>query len=346
MANGEESEVYEGEIAPETGALAVISGAEIDRQVATAKAYPRSITKFKEDALAMATLDQETAGRMYYRLKRRGKEGIKVIEGPSIRLAEVAVAAWGNTFWGSRPVSTEDKAVRCQGFAWDLERNNRRVFEVTRRITTAEGRRYSDDMILVTQQAASQIAARNAAFGVIPRVYVDNLVKKCKAVFIGDVKSISDKRKSAFEEYAKIGAKKADVLALAGKDGIDDLTIDDLIDLKGLLTAIEEGNTTLKEALAAVRDENVTEVHPETLSTESFRKGAHVEAQDDADGGKKKSQPKKKAATKAEPQPTPPPPPPTPPVPVEIEEEEEEKEEPQADDDEDDPSDVDKLFEE
>lgn len=261
-------------------ALAVVTKAEIDVQIATAKAYPRSIQKFIDEAKTMATLSQETAGKMYYRLKRRSKEGTKTIEGPSIRLAEVAMAAWGNTLVMSRPIAVEETVVRCQGLAWDLEKNNRRVFEVTRRITNADGRRYSEDMIVVTQQAASQIAARNAIFGVVPRVYVDNLVKACKAVFLGDAKGIEEKRKVAIAEFAKIGAKVEDVLKLVGKRGVNDLDIEDLIDLRGLLTAIEEGHTTLKEALAAEGAAEVV-VTPGGLTAEALANADSVEGKDD-----------------------------------------------------------------
>ena len=42
-------------------ALATIQGVEIDRQVATAHQYPRSLAVFKRKAMEMATLDEETA---------------------------------------------------------------------------------------------------------------------------------------------------------------------------------------------------------------------------------------------------------------------------------------------
>lgn len=271
----------------DTSALMTVSRAEFDTQISTAKKYPRSLAKFMKEAKSMATMDQETAGRMYYRLQRRGKDGKKVIEGPSIRLAEVAVAAWGNMLVLSRPVATEDKVVRCAGFAWDLERNNRRGFEITRRITTSKGERFSEDMIVVTQQAASQIAARNAIFGVIPRVFVDQLVGACKKVYAGEGKSLKDMRTEALTAYGKVGAKKEDVFKLAGKKGLEDLDIEALIDLRGLLTAIEEGHTTLKEALSAATDEP-TVITPETLSAEAFIKPESVKSVDDAKPPEKK----------------------------------------------------------
>ena len=43
-----------------------------------------------------------------------------------------------------------------------------------------EGRRFSQDMQTVTENAASSIALRNAIFKVIPRSYVEDLYKKCQ----------------------------------------------------------------------------------------------------------------------------------------------------------------------
>lgn len=56
------------------GTLEQITRGEIDMQIATAKKYPRSISKFKAKALEMATLDEETAESCFYNLPREGKE--------------------------------------------------------------------------------------------------------------------------------------------------------------------------------------------------------------------------------------------------------------------------------
>ena len=71
------------------GTLSVLSRAEIDVQITTAKRYPRSVTAFRREAEEMATLDEETAGSMFYVLPRAGKN----IEGPSVRLAEIVGSA-------------------------------------------------------------------------------------------------------------------------------------------------------------------------------------------------------------------------------------------------------------
>src|SRR5438876_4414663 len=74
------------------GVLANVSKAEIDIQVGTAKKFPRSLATFMREATDWVTSDPDTAASMYYVLPRKDKK----VEGPSIRLAEVAVAAWGS----------------------------------------------------------------------------------------------------------------------------------------------------------------------------------------------------------------------------------------------------------
>jgi len=64
------------------GALLQIEKATIDTQIATAKQYPRSITKFLREAEEIACLDEETAASCFYRVPRDGK----YIEGPSARI--------------------------------------------------------------------------------------------------------------------------------------------------------------------------------------------------------------------------------------------------------------------
>src|SRR5687767_2260566 len=100
-----------------TTALEQITRGEIDMQVATAKRYPRSISNFKQKAMEMATLDEETAESCFYNLPRDGKE----IQGPSARLAEIVASAWRNTRSGARVIANDGKSITAQGFCHDLE---------------------------------------------------------------------------------------------------------------------------------------------------------------------------------------------------------------------------------
>src|ERR1700754_457466 len=74
------------------GNIAMIQGAEIDQQIATAKKYPRSLTKFVEQTKGLVAMDESIAESCIYALPRGGK----MIKGPSARFAEIIASQWGN----------------------------------------------------------------------------------------------------------------------------------------------------------------------------------------------------------------------------------------------------------
>jgi hypothetical protein len=229
-----------------------INRAEIDMQIATAKRYPRSITAFKRQAMEMALLDEETAASMFYVLPRAGKK----IEGPSVRLAEVIGSAWGNIRYGARGLEVGARDVTAEGVCMDLEKNNACSIQIRRRIVDSKGRRYSDDMIQVTMNAACSIALRQAIFKVVPFAYAMEIYEKAKQVSVGKGLTIEQQRKKAVEALAKFKMKEADILKVMKKKGLDDLTVDDLIELRGIYTALNDGETTVAELLQEVEPKN------------------------------------------------------------------------------------------
>lgn len=239
---------------PGLGALEQMTRGEIDIQIATAKRYPRSIKEFKDKALAMATLDRETASSCFYVLpKRKGQgESDKAIEGPSVRLAEIVSAAWGHMRVAGRIVEEGDRFVVAQGVAWDVENNVLRSSEVRRRITTREGRRYSDDMVQVTCNAAIAIATRNAVFQVIPQAYFRSVYLECRKVAAGSASTLSADRAKALEHFKSLGVSPARVFAAINVRGLDDITLDHMVTLRGLATAIQDGETSVAEAFPEV----------------------------------------------------------------------------------------------
>jgi hypothetical protein len=254
------------------GMLASLNRAEIDIQITTARRYPRSIVGFKRQALEMATLDEDTAGSMFYVLPRSGKK----IEGPSVRLAEVVGSAWGNMRYGARVVEIGDHYVTAQGAAFDLEKNLACTVEVRRRITDRNGRRYNDDMIGVTANAACSVALRQAIFKVVPFAYVKSIYEEAKKASLGNALTMEQRRQRALDWYAKIGAKPEHVLRILGRKGVDDITVDDLVTLQGFRTAIQDGETTLAQILADV-DSTATAkpvaVAPAGLSVDAMLNG-------------------------------------------------------------------------
>lgn len=238
--------------------LAVLNRSEIDMQIATAKRYPRSIARAKTKMIEMATNDLETAQGCVYALKRNSRDGgSNFIEGPSVRLAEIAINAWGNIRAGARVIGEDGGFIVAQGVCHDLEANSCTTIEVRRRITGRDGRRYSDDMIGVTANAACAIALRNAVFKIVPKVYILPAYGAAQKLIAGDERSIGQRRQSLVEYFSKLHVDVPKIMTFLDKPdgGIDDITGDDLVKLHGVATAIRDGDTSIDEEFPSVSGE-------------------------------------------------------------------------------------------
>jgi len=234
-----------------SSAMEAITRSELDVQIVTARRFPRSLAHFKARALTMIRLDVETAESCRYVLPRRKRQPDGTfkrenVEGPSVRLAEIVQVAYGNIRAGARIVAETDREVVAQGFCHDLETNTAVVMEVQRRIVDGNGRRYSDDMVTMTKNAACAIARRNAVFAVIPRAFVNPLMEAAKKVAAGDAKTLSESRTRALAAFAELGVSAAAICDKLERGGVEDIDLEDLLLLSGLLTAIRERETTVE----------------------------------------------------------------------------------------------------
>ena len=233
-------------MSPDGGTLAALASAEINQQIATAKRYPRSITAFAREAEQLVTLNEEMARACVYALPR----GAKTIEGPSARFAEIMAYSFKNMRYGARPISDANGFIVSQGVAYDLERNNGIAIEVQRRITDSKGHRYNDDMIGVTSNAASSIALRNAVLKIIPKAIWNPIYQKARMVIMGDFATFNNRLAKIFEEFQRYGVTKEMVCTKLERKGVADLKLDDMVVLAGMLTALQEGDSTPEQMFA------------------------------------------------------------------------------------------------
>jgi hypothetical protein len=224
--------------------------AELDVQITTAKAYPRKVNDFINKAIELATLDQDTAASCIYCLVRNGKDGKSEIKGGSIRLAEIAATCWGNIHAATRIIGNDGKFITAQGVAWDLENNVKIGTEVKRRITSKDGRTYSDDMQMTTGNAAAAIALRNAIFKVVPKALVDRVYEAAVKFAVGDHKTIDSKRKIIFERFNKMGIENKKILGFYGKTSLEEFDANDIAELIGIGTSIKEGILSIDKAFS------------------------------------------------------------------------------------------------
>lgn len=241
-------EVLEREVPPTHGAaLEQQTRGEIDVQIATAKRYPRSIKQFTDEALEMATLTGDIAASCIYALPRKEDGRSKMIEGPSARFAEICASAWGHMRVEARPVDEDERFITVRGMAWDLQRNTAIAFEVKRRITNRKAEKFGDDMVSVTSNAASSIAIRNAILKVIPAAFWKPIYQACRQAVAGDLKTLTNRRSNMFEAFQKIGVLKDQVLTLVDVKGAEDIGIEELVTLQGILTSLKDGDATIAE---------------------------------------------------------------------------------------------------
>jgi len=119
---------------------------------------------------------------------------------------------------------------------------------VKRRITDKQGRRFNDDMIVVTGNAAASIAPRNAVFKVVPFVLVKPVYLAARKASLGKGGTLEQKRQNAMEWLAKLGVTEDQVFATLDVKGMEDVGEEQLITIRGIRTAIQDGETTATQA--------------------------------------------------------------------------------------------------
>lgn len=223
--------------------LQAINRSEVDMQIATAKQYPRDLHRVLNQIKTYATMDTETAEDCFYALRRSGS----VIEGVSVRLAEIIAGAWGNLRVQSRIIGNDGRTITCQGVCHDLETNLAVSVEVKRRITDKGGRTFSDDMQVVTGNAGCAIAFRNAVLKVVPKAVTKKVIDEVKQVALGKSMDLETKRQNLMQYYQKIGVCQDTLLAYCGVKSIEEIDIEKVFELRGVANAIKEGTSTVQE---------------------------------------------------------------------------------------------------
>ena len=258
------NDVMQVDVVGTSAALEALNRSEVDMQIATAKKYPRSVSKVREKVLEIATCDQEVAESCFYALPRDGK----TIEGPSVRLAEIVANSYGNIRVGARVIGEDKNFIVCQGVCIDMENNVSSSVEVRRRITNKHGNRYSDDMINTTANAGCSIAFRNAIFKTVPMAIFKDVQAKIKKVSMGDARTLNERRKAAVAWFEGKGVKKANIIATLNRSKaedepalrqVDDITLEHLQILNGIRNAVNDGDISIQEAFFAQQPETETD---------------------------------------------------------------------------------------
>lgn len=228
--------------------LQAINRAEVDIQISTAKQYPRDLQQVLNRIGTYATMDKETAEDCFYVLRRQNANGEStVIEGLSVRMAEIIASSWGNLRVQTRIIGNDGRMITAQAVCHDLETNLAVSKEVKRRITNKYGRTFSEDMQVVTGNAAASIAFRNAVLAVIPKAVTKRIINEVKKVALGQSIDLEQSRQNVLAYFGKLGVSHEQVFRYLGIKTIEQMDKQMIFELRATRNAIEEGTTTVKE---------------------------------------------------------------------------------------------------
>lgn len=255
-------------------ALEALNRSEVDVQVATAKRYPRDINGAIQKIVSYGTATQSTAEECFYALRRGGANGGgTAIEGPSIRLAEIVAASWGNLRVSSQIIGNDGHVITARGICYDLENNVAVSSEVRRRITDKNGKTFSEDMQVVTGNAAAAIAFRNVVFKVVPKAVINDAIAQIKGVVINGVAhDFEQQKKSMFTYFAELGVTKTMLLEYLGHKTDSEVTPEDIAELRAVAVALREGQATVDDLFTT------THVGQETKATGAINTSERIKA--------------------------------------------------------------------
>jgi hypothetical protein len=231
---------------------------EVQALVVAAKKYPRNEAAAIERMLK-ACERRTLADQALYAYER----GDSMVEGPSIRLAEMMAQNWGNLDYGIKELEQKDGESVMMAYAWDTETNVRQTKTFTvkhARYSKAKGLSALGDPRDIYENNANNGARRLRAciLGVIPGDIVDSCVDACKKT-MKSKGPVKDQIRLMLESFAEFGVTAADIQAFLGCEP-EKATQMQITKLRGIYNSIRDGMSKpevffKKKAAAPEKDE-------------------------------------------------------------------------------------------
>ena len=168
---------------------------------------------------------------------------------PSVRLAEIIQSQWGNNRVAARVVHVDrvEKYVEAEGVFHDLETNSATLARVRRRISDKNNKVFTDDMIIVTGNAACSIAKRNAILGGVPKAIWRKAYEAAEGIVAGNIETLAITKEKLFKAFAAFGVKPELIFLAIGIGGADDVNLSHVPVLRGMYSALKSGEATVEE---------------------------------------------------------------------------------------------------
>jgi len=228
------------------GAVAIESEraiAEAQGQLILAKRFPRDLNSSYSELMESCKL-MAFAGVAFYSVPRKGAQG-GAISGPSIRMAEEIARVFGNFEFGHRELSRTDGKSEVEVYAWDKEKNNRSIRQITvmHVLDTRDGPRKLRDQKDVDDKIANVASkqVRGRILALMPKWLVESAIEECKKTLAGtNSEPIAVRVRRMTQAFATFGVTGEHLETYLGHK-LDDVLLDELVELLGVFNAIKDG---------------------------------------------------------------------------------------------------------
>jgi len=221
--------------------------ASIDSQVATAKRYPRTLSRVQSNSIAIVCMSKETAESCRYAKPTGGK----MIVGASVHLARIVCQQYGNIKILQRIKQITDRVVIAEAVAFDMETNYAVSVEARRSIIDKNGLRFKESVIETNAMAIMAIAERNAILKVIPKSIIDSVYNEAFKFANGDLsdnaKLIVAREKAIDYFKTEYGVTEDQVVKVIGLKTKEAIKSEHIVDLRGIIQALKDKETTVEE---------------------------------------------------------------------------------------------------
>lgn len=228
--------------------------AEVQAKIVVAKQFPRVRHECLDKIITECTR-HTLAEQAEYSYTRGGTE----VSGPSIRLAEVLAANWGNFSYGWREVNRRVDAAgvgisEVIATAWDYETNVQSVreFNVRHWRDTKKGGYAIKDERDIYELVANMAARRMRAciLNVIPGDVVEQAQKQCELTLSVQEQITPERLKSLVEAFEKLGVTKSQIEKRIGRR----LDAESLKGNGAVIVALRKVYNGIKEGMSKVED--------------------------------------------------------------------------------------------
>ena len=220
--------------------------AEAQGALVIAKKFPRDKER-AWNAIRGACSRKELAEDALYSYPRAGQ----AVTGPSITLAEVLAAAWGNIQYGTRELSRKEDVSEMEAYCWDTETNTRtsQQFTIKHIIDTKKGGRPVRDQRDIYELTANMSARRLRAriLAIIPPDIIEAALAQVKATLQGraDI-PLQDRIRSIGSAFAKLGINM-DLLERRLNHKLADTLPEEVDELRSIYNSIKDGASSASD---------------------------------------------------------------------------------------------------